>query len=227
MSTSVGCGFDESSETACMICPGWQYPHCETFTSAHAFCTACGPCAEMPSMVVICNPPTVPICFEHDRTALPSCSTVHAPQSAMPQPNFVPVSPRMSRRYHSSGISGSPSNVCDCPFTLKCTMGHFPVEIEFTPILLAKEKVAVPGLGNGPLLEWIAAPKPKSGMEVETRNGPTSPNVSLQTSLDQTPPDPASHSPGYRCNPRKKLCFRPHTLLRLRQSTLPPADDNG
>src|SRR4030088_1672789 len=36
----------------------------------------------------------------------------------MPQPNFVPVSSATSRKYQSSGISGSPSNVFSCPFTL-------------------------------------------------------------------------------------------------------------
>ena len=70
-------------------------------------------------MVVISIPSTVLICLEHDRIAFPFCSTVQAPHSPMPHPNFVPVSPRMSRKYHSSGISGSPSNVCACPFTLK------------------------------------------------------------------------------------------------------------
>src|SRR6202158_5728112 len=35
----------------------------------------------------------------------------------MPQPNFVPVSSATSRKYQSSGISRSPSNVFSCPFT--------------------------------------------------------------------------------------------------------------
>src|SRR3954468_3383474 len=35
--------------------------------------------------------------------------TVHAPHSPIPQPNFVPVSSAPSRKYHNSGISGSPS----------------------------------------------------------------------------------------------------------------------
>src|SRR6478609_9464469 len=106
MSSSVGLGFDERRDTACMICPGWQYPHCGTFTSAHAFCTTCGPLLEMASMVVISSPSTVPIGLEHERMAFPFWSTVQAPHKAMPHPNFVPVSPRMSRRYHNNGISG-------------------------------------------------------------------------------------------------------------------------
>jgi hypothetical protein len=44
--------------------------------------------------------------------------TVHAPQSPMPQPNFDPVNPKTSRKYQSSGISGSPLKDCSTPFTL-------------------------------------------------------------------------------------------------------------
>ena len=44
------------------------------------------------------------------RTAAPSTCIVHAPQSAMPQPNLEPVSPSSSRTYQSSGMSGSPWN---------------------------------------------------------------------------------------------------------------------
>src|SRR6266567_7343387 len=119
MSSSEGLGLDESNDTACIICPGWQYPHCGTFTSAHAFCTTCGPLLEIDSMVVISSPSRVLIGLEHDRIAFPFCSTVQAPHKAMPQPNLVPVSPSMSRRYHSRGISRSPSKVWACPFTLK------------------------------------------------------------------------------------------------------------
>ena len=41
----------------------------------------------------------------HERTALPLIWTVHAPHSAMPQPNFVPVSPSVSRKTQNSGMS--------------------------------------------------------------------------------------------------------------------------
>src|SRR5690606_11330438 len=41
---------------------------------------------------------------------------------AMPQPNFVPVSPSTSRTYHSSGIAGSPSKLCSMPLTFKRTI---------------------------------------------------------------------------------------------------------
>ena len=41
-----------------------------------------------------------------------------------PQPNFVPVSRSSSRRYHSSGIVGSPSKERSVPFTFSLTIGR-------------------------------------------------------------------------------------------------------
>src|SRR5271156_564446 len=58
----------------------------------------------------------------HDRIASPFLCTVHAPQRAIPQPNFVPVSPRMSRKYQSRGMLGSPSKARSVPFTLSFTI---------------------------------------------------------------------------------------------------------
>ena len=51
----------------------------------------------------------------HDRTAWPSRCTVQAPQSAMPQPNLVPVSPISSRSAHSRGVSPGKSMSCRLP----------------------------------------------------------------------------------------------------------------
>src|SRR5262249_8508010 len=73
-------------------------------------------------MVVTDFPAASDMSTPHDRTASPSRWTVQAPHIATPQPNFVPVNPRPSRRYHISGIDGSPSNVRSCPFTRKLTM---------------------------------------------------------------------------------------------------------
>jgi hypothetical protein len=53
-----------------------------------------------------------------ERVAAPSICTVHAPHSAMPQPNFVPVMPRTSRNTQSSGVSPSTSAVRSTPLTL-------------------------------------------------------------------------------------------------------------
>src|SRR4029077_3016909 len=89
-------------------------------------------------MVVTDLPAASDISTPHDRTASPSRWTVQAPHNATPQPNFVPVNPRPSRRYHISGIDGSPSNVRSCPFTRRLTMisslaepfRHFPAQID-------------------------------------------------------------------------------------------------
>src|SRR5271170_1170817 len=70
-------------------------------------------------MVVTDLPFTSLIAVTQDRVASPSRCTVQAPQAATPQPNLVPVSPRTSRRYQSTGIVGSPSKDCACPFTCR------------------------------------------------------------------------------------------------------------
>jgi hypothetical protein len=45
--------------------------------------------------------------------------TVQAPQSAMPQPNFVPVMSRVSRNTQSKGMSGLTSTDLGLPFKVK------------------------------------------------------------------------------------------------------------
>src|SRR5215467_3507888 len=105
-----------------MICPGWQYPHCGTLTFIHAFCTGWDPSSERPSIVRISVPAVLFIGVTHARIALPFWWTVQVPHSAIPQPYLVPVSPRMSRRYHSNGICGSPSKARSTPFTLSLSM---------------------------------------------------------------------------------------------------------
>src|SRR5688572_27485576 len=67
------------------------------------------------------------ITVEQERTACPSTCTVQAPQSAIPQPNLVPVSPTTSRRTQSSGISGATSTVRDAPFRVKVMLAMFSV----------------------------------------------------------------------------------------------------
>src|ERR1700689_283167 len=101
-----------------MICPDWQYPHCGTFNSIQAFCTGCRPFAPRSSMVRISLFAAELIGVTHDLTAWPFLCTVHAPQSAMPHPNLVPVRARMSRPYHKRGMPGSPSKLRSIPFTL-------------------------------------------------------------------------------------------------------------
>jgi len=49
----------------------------------------------MPSMVVIACPMAAPTGITQARLGMPSRCTVQAPQSATPQPNFVPVMPSL------------------------------------------------------------------------------------------------------------------------------------
>src|SRR5690606_34624588 len=70
-------------------------------------------------MVVISLPTTLAALMLQDFVATPSMWTVHAPHCAMPQPYLVPVSPMLSRRTHSNGVSGSMSTVCAVPFTFR------------------------------------------------------------------------------------------------------------
>src|SRR5690606_42073759 len=54
-----------------------------------------------------------------ERMGLPLTCTVQAPQSAMPQPNLVPVSFSSSRSTQSNGVSGSTSsNNRSCPLII-------------------------------------------------------------------------------------------------------------
>src|ERR1700716_1551297 len=68
-------------------------------------------------MVVTLRPATVDSGVTQERMALPSRWTVHAPQSAIPQPNLVPGRPAISRTAHSRGILGSASKVVDLPLS--------------------------------------------------------------------------------------------------------------
>ena len=69
-------------------------------------------------MVVIFFPETLEIGVTQERVAAPLTCTVHAPHSAMPHPNFVPVIPSVSRSTHSSGMLGLTFTVCDFPFNV-------------------------------------------------------------------------------------------------------------
>src|SRR3984893_7468611 len=82
----------------------------------------------------------------HDRIAFPSWCTVHAPHNDMPQPNLVPVSPKTSRTYHSSGRSGSPSKERSTPFTFSLIM----LSLSFLPPYSSRE-VALSHHGNNNL----------------------------------------------------------------------------
>src|SRR5882672_9662416 len=86
--------------------------------STHAACSA-RPTRSLPtaSMVVTLLPLTAEIGVWQARTGCPSTCTVQAPQSAMPQPYLVPVSPSSSRRAHSSGVSSGRLTLYRRPLT--------------------------------------------------------------------------------------------------------------
>src|SRR5262245_45203048 len=72
--------------------------------------------AESPSIVTTVLPATAETGVVHERTAWPLTCTVHAPQTAMPQPNLVPVRPNSSRTTHINGVSGSSADETAFPF---------------------------------------------------------------------------------------------------------------
>src|SRR6266567_5006402 len=84
-------------------------------------------------MVVTLRTPTSLSAVWHDRTAVPSRWTVHAPHMPMPQPYFVPVSCNKSRKAHNKGISPSASMVRLEPFTSRenCAIFDPPCKVLF------------------------------------------------------------------------------------------------
>src|ERR1051326_2696767 len=120
MSASVGLGLLANKAAADMSCPAWQYPHCGTSSSSHAFCNGCDPSADKPSIVVT-GALTAEICVWQALLACPPMCTVHAPHCPMPHPNFVPFILRTSldsfnrsvdrRDLRLAGSSRLPANV--------------------------------------------------------------------------------------------------------------------
>jgi hypothetical protein len=117
MSSSVGFAFCLRSAAAVMIWPDWQYPHWGTSSAIQAFWTGCDLSGDRPSIVVIFFPATSSTVVTQDRMASPSRCTVQAPHRARPHPNFVPVSPSVSRTTHSRGVSGLTSTADARPLT--------------------------------------------------------------------------------------------------------------
>jgi len=122
MSWSVGVLFWASSAAADMSCPDWQKPHWGTSSCIQARWTGWSVLADSPSMVVTRFPATADTGVTQARVGVPSTWTVQAPQSAMPQPYFVPVSSSVSRSAQRSGISGATSTCRGVPFTVRAIM---------------------------------------------------------------------------------------------------------
>src|SRR2546426_500770 len=91
----------------------------------NAVCTLSGfPGDPRPSRVVIARPAVCATGVEHDRTALPSISTVQAPHCPSPHPNFTAFKRRELRNTYRSGCAGShESTVTARPFTRKLYFG--------------------------------------------------------------------------------------------------------
>src|SRR4051812_44092313 len=97
MSASLGFLFFDSSAAALINWPDWQYPHCGTSCLIHATCSGCELLVERLSIVATFWPAAAESGVWQERTGWPFRCTVHAPHSAWPHPNLVPVKPISSR----------------------------------------------------------------------------------------------------------------------------------
>src|SRR3569832_398105 len=73
-------------------------------------------------MVVIFWPSAAETGVTHERIAAPFMCTAHAPHSAWPQPNLVPVMPSVSRSAQRMGVLLSTSTSTSLPFTFSLAM---------------------------------------------------------------------------------------------------------
>ena len=128
-----------------------------------------------PSMLTIERPPTADIGVWHERTALPSTCTVQAPQKPPPQPNLVPVRPSSSRRYQSSGMSGSPSNVRFDPFTVNVAIGASLINALGAPPPSAAARLAPLARRGRRRQSMRLGPSASARPAIHTRYGETSP----------------------------------------------------
>ena len=95
---------------AAIIIPGVQNPHCSPCSALKPSWSGCSSLAvARPSTVSTVCPSTWTASIVQDLTALPSTSTVHAPQLVVSQPMCVPVSPTPRRIRWASSSRGSTS----------------------------------------------------------------------------------------------------------------------
>src|SRR6202171_3742913 len=96
----------------------------------------------MASIVVFLEVPMLSIGVTQERMAAPSTCTVQAPQSAMPQPNFVPVMPSTSRNTHNRGVSPSTSTVRSTPLTLIVVVISYLLAVRAYPAIIHRRHPA-------------------------------------------------------------------------------------
>src|SRR3954452_736695 len=105
-----------------MIIAGVQKPHWRPCSSMKPCWTGSSPSAvSMSSIVRTSWPEVMAASVVHDLTGSPSIRTTQAPQLEVSQPQWVPVSPRVSRRKWTSSSRGSTSPVCGSPLTVIVT----------------------------------------------------------------------------------------------------------
>src|SRR5690606_5366665 len=76
------------------------------------------PSVSIPSMVTTLLPAISPTAVMHDLTGSLSISTVHEPQNPIPQPNLVPVRPKLFLRTQRRIWLGSVTSSVSLPFSL-------------------------------------------------------------------------------------------------------------
>jgi len=74
-------------------------------------------------MVVMFFPAACETGVVQERVSAPFTWTLHAPQYPAPHPNLVPVNSSVSRRTHSSGVSGSTVTFLSEPLTRSVNSG--------------------------------------------------------------------------------------------------------
>lgn len=119
ISSRIGFGLSANRAVAVMIIPGVQKPQPKAVCSTKAFWRGERfSLVPNPSIVTIfCPEDTFWTSTRQERRAMPSMSTEQAPHSPTPQPNFVPVRSRSSRRIQSRGSSGSVFTLRFLPLT--------------------------------------------------------------------------------------------------------------
>ena len=98
ISSSLGSGFSSSSARVVISIPGVQNPQCRACSSwKPCWIGSSCPFRSSDSTVRISWPSAIAARIVHDLTGLPSMRTTHAPQFEVSQPQWVPVSPGVSR----------------------------------------------------------------------------------------------------------------------------------
>src|SRR5438105_11675088 len=114
-------------------------------------------------MVVTFFPATLEIGVMQERVASPLMCTVQAPQSAMPQPNFVPVMFSVSRSTQSRGMSGLTSTDWAVPFSVKLiAMRNLLEQVDILHQLKPRAEMSDMRVTGGLICQWPIAPSPNS-----------------------------------------------------------------